>query len=145
MRLLKLYKKESPERMSQQQPRRPPPNFPDEPPAIPLTKDEAKDRNTYVRDMVKKIEKYQQQGKSVAEIDALVPEFRRDYPKLYETLVAPGGYNKQSLQTMLFMLEKMGTGQLTQNDASVIVGQRMYDMYVKPQVEQEEANKRQGR
>jgi hypothetical protein len=121
----------------QQQPRRGPPNLPEEPPAIPLTRDEAKDRNTYIRDMVKVIERYQKEGKSTAEMDELVPEFKRDYPKLYETLTAPGGYNKQSLQTMLFMLEKMGGGQLSQNDASVIVGQRMFDMYVKPQIGEE--------
>lgn len=135
MRLLKRNKKENLERMSQQQPRRPPPNFPEEPPAVPLTAQEAKDRNTYVRDMVKRVEQYKQQGRPLDEIDRLVPDFRRDYPKLYETLTAPGGYNKQSLQTMLFMLEKMGTGQLSQNDASVIVGQRMFDMYVKPQID----------
>jgi hypothetical protein len=35
------------------------------------------------------------------------------------------------------MLEKMGGGQLSQNDASVIVGQRMFDMYVKPQIGEE--------
>lgn len=120
-----------------QQPRRGPPPLPEEPPAIPLTKDEAKDRNTYVRDTVKVIERYQKEGKSTAEIDTLIPEFKRDYPKLFETLTGPGGYNKQSLQTMLFMLEKMGGGQLSQNDASVIVGQRMFDMYVKPQIGEE--------
>lgn len=114
-----------------------PPNLPDEPPAIPLTTDEAKDRNTYVRDMVKAVETYQKEGKSTPEIDGLVPDFKRDYPKLYDTLTAPGGYSKQSLQTMLFMLEKMGGGKLSQNDASVIVGQRMFDMYVKPQIGEE--------
>ena len=137
MRLLKLNKKGKPVRMSQQQPRRPPPNFPDEPPAIPLTKDQAKDRNTYIRDMIKKVELYQREGKTIAEIDALMPEFKRDYRILYTTLTSPEGYDKKSLQTMLFMLEKMGTGQLSQNDASVIVGQRVYDTFVKPQVDQQ--------
>lgn len=127
--------------MSQQNNRRPPPNFPDEPPAVPLTPDEAKDRNTYVRDIVARIERYRAEGMPVSEIDTLVPEFKKSFPKLYETLTGPT-YDRKSLLTMLFMLEKMGTGQLSQNDASVIVGQRMFDTYVKPQIDSEPPSRR---
>jgi hypothetical protein len=47
----------------------------------------------------------------------------------------PGGYNKQSLKTMLVMLDRMGSGELSQHQASVIVGQRLADTYIKPSVE----------
>jgi hypothetical protein len=33
---------------------------------------------------------------------------------------------------MLAMLDRMGSGQLNQHEASVIVGQRVFDAFVKP-------------
>jgi hypothetical protein len=36
---------------------------------------------------------------------------------------------------MLAMLEKMGNSELDQNQASVIVGQRLHDVYIKPKME----------
>jgi hypothetical protein len=47
-------------------------------------------------------------------------------------LTKPGGYDKKSLQVMLTMLDQMGTGNLTQHQASVIVGQKLADTYIKP-------------
>ena len=35
---------------------------------------------------------------------------------------------------MLAMLERMGTGDMTQDQASVIVGQRLYDTFIKPNI-----------
>ena len=110
------------------------PNIPDEPPAEPIQPSIAKDRASYVRASIQRIEQLQKQGRTPAEIETLVPEFKRDYPKLYDTVMTPG-YHKQSLQTMLAMLDRMGTGQLSQHDASVIVGQRVFDSFVKPQME----------
>jgi hypothetical protein len=42
------------------------------------------------------------------------------------------GLNDPSLRTMISMLEKMGTGELSQHQASVIVGQRLHDKFIKP-------------
>ena len=42
---------------------------------------------------------------------------------------------------MLSMLEKMGSSELSQHQASVIVGQRLYDNYVKPAVDKENEQK----
>ena len=110
-----------------------PPEFPEEPPAVPITPDTAKDRASYVRSLIKRLERLQTEGKTKEEIEAAVPEFKRDYPKLYDMVIAPG-YNKQSLQTMLVMLDRMALGQLSQHEASVIVGQRLVDNFVKPQL-----------
>jgi hypothetical protein len=109
-----------------------PPQFPDEGPATPISADIARDRGRYVRFLVSKVEALQKDGKSIDEIEAAVPEFKRDYPKLYEMVIRPNGYHKQSLTTMLAMLDRMGTGQLNQHEASVIVGQRVFDAFVKP-------------
>lgn len=108
---------------------------PEEEPAIPIDADTAKERSIFVRGSIAKVETMQKEGKTPAEIDAAVPEFKANYGKLYEMIMKPGGYHKPSLMTMLAMLEHMGTGRLSQHEASVIVGQRVYDSFVKPQVD----------
>jgi hypothetical protein len=49
-------------------------------------------------------------------------------------------YDEAAVRTMLYMLEKMGTGELSQHQASVIVGQRLHDTYIKPTVDALDAN-----
>ena len=93
---------------------------------------EPKSRAQYVRDMIKKVEEYQSVNKSVEEIKELVPDFVKSYKNLFEMITLPGGYNQQSLKTRLVMLDRMGDGQLSQHEASVIVGQRLAATYVKP-------------
>jgi hypothetical protein len=91
-----------------------------------------KERAKYVRDSIDLIEKYQNEGLTTEQIKEKVPTFVRDYKHLFEMVTMPGGYNKQSLKTMLVMLDKMGAGELSQHQASVIVGQRLADTYIKP-------------
>ena len=93
---------------------------------------EPKARAIYVRDMVKKVEDYNAQGKTAEEIKTLMPDFVRGYKNLVEMLTQPAGYNKQSLKTMLAMLDRMAAGELTQHQASVIIGKRLADTYIKP-------------
>lgn len=93
---------------------------------------EPKARAQYVRDMVKKVEEMMRENKTTEEIKADIPAFVRDYKNLFEMLTKPGGYDKKSLQVMLTMLDQMGTGNLTQHQASVIVGQKLADTYIKP-------------
>jgi hypothetical protein len=88
-----------------------------------------KSRAKYIRDTVKQIEEYQRDRLTVEEIKVRVPTFARDYKNLFEELTAPGGYSKQSLTTMLAMLDRMGSGDITQHQASVIVGQRLAQTY----------------
>jgi hypothetical protein len=97
---------------------------------------EPKARAQYVRDCIELVEKYQKEGLTTEEIKDKVPTFVRDYKNLFEMVTQPGGYNKQSLKTMLAMLDRMGTGELTQHQASVIVGQRLADTYIKPNLQQ---------
>ncbi len=97
---------------------------------------EPKARAQFVRDCIELIEKYQKEGLTTDEIKDKVPTFVRDYKNLFEMVTQPGGYNKQSLKTMLAMLDRMGTGELTQHQASVIVGQRLADTYIKPNLQQ---------
>lgn len=117
--------------------RRGPPKLPKEEPAIPLDPSVAHARNIFIRDQIAKIQELKEQGKSKEEIKEEVGRFAEDYPQLFKMLLTSDDSNDASLRTMLSMLEKMGTGELTQHQASVIVGQRLYDKFVKPAVEKE--------
>lgn len=92
---------------------------------------DAKARAQYIRDMVKQVEEYQAQRKNVEEIKQLMPVFYRDYKNLFMELFDPAGCDKENLKTMLAMLERMGAGDLSQHQASVIVGQRLANKYIK--------------
>jgi hypothetical protein len=96
---------------------------------------EPKSRAQYIRDSIQLVETYQKEGLSTEAIQAKVPTFVRDYKNLFEMITHPDGYNKQSLKTMLAMLDRMGSGELTQHQASVIVGERLADTYIKPSIE----------
>ena len=96
-----------------------------------------KERSLYVRSMVDTVNRLWAERKSIEEIQSTVPEFARDYKNLFEMLTKPGGYDKKSLQVMLTMLDQMGTGNLSQHQASVIVGQKLADTYIKPTLQRE--------
>ena len=91
----------------------------------------ATERASYIRAMVKRTQELQAAGRSLDEIKTLLPEFVRDYPHLYETIVG-SAFDPNTLQTMLAMLDKMGNGQLNHHQATVIVGQRLAQKYIQP-------------
>jgi hypothetical protein len=93
-----------------------------------------KSRAQYVRDCIQLVETYQAEGMTTDEIKQKVPLFVKNYKNLFEMITMPGGYNKQTLKTMLALIDRMGTGELTQHQASVIAGQRLADTYIKPVV-----------
>lgn len=106
-----------------------------EPPAKDLTPSEAKDRVRYVRAMVAKCEEMKAAHQDADTIKEAVPEFARDYPNLFEAVLSTEPYHKQSLKTMLAMLDRMAEGTLKQHQASVIVGERLVQTFVKPQMQ----------
>lgn len=110
----------------------PPPQ--EEEAAIPLEPSVAKARSAYIRSNLDKIMKMKAEGKSKDEIEGEVSRFTTDYRSLFKMIMKTDGYNEGSLKTMLAMLERMGVGELTQHQASVIVGQRLHDVYIKPRV-----------
>ena len=86
----------------------------------------ASTRSVYVKDMVAKALSYRQAGDSVEIVKQRLPVFVRDYPHLFEMIMDPG-HDKQILATMIAMLDRMSQGSLTQHQASMIVGQRLFD------------------
>jgi hypothetical protein len=111
-----------------QRPSRGPPNLPQEEPAVPLEPGVAKARAAYVRNQVEKVQEMKAAGKSETEIREAT---------LFKKLLATDDPNESRLRTMLAMLERMGSGDLTQHQASIIVGQRLHDMYIKPKLNEE--------
>jgi hypothetical protein len=113
--------------------RRPPP-MPKEEPAIPIEPAVAKARANYVKDMIVKINGLRAEGKNEEEIRQAVGKFAEDYSALFKKVMAGETDQDGTLRTMIAMLERMGNGQLTQDQASVIIGQRLYDRHVKPKL-----------
>jgi hypothetical protein len=74
--------------------------------------------------------------KTEDEIHNEVTQFATQYPTLFKMVMKPDGEKNPSLKTMITMLERMGSGDLTQHQASVIVGQRLHDVYIKPKLDQ---------
>lgn len=137
-------KKELEEKMNQQPPSEPirlrrgqPPSsaLPQEEPAIPLTDVQAKGRASYVRTTINHIEELLSKNTPIDEIKQAYMKFHTQFPKLFEMITSPKGYKEETLQTMLSMLDRMGTGGITQHDASQIIGQRLVDTYVKPNLQ----------
>jgi hypothetical protein len=97
----------------------------------------ARERSAYVRGMVARCEKYKEDGLSSETVKERLPGFAREYPKLFEAVMGNEQYHRQSLLTMLALLDHMGEGTLSQHQASVIVGERLVQTFVKPQIERQ--------
>jgi hypothetical protein len=115
------------------------PTHAEETPVIPLTPDEAREKAAYIRRVVAEVEGYMQQRKPRRDIELRVPEFRDNYPALFETIVNPASWNngfyKKTLRIMLGMLDKIAEAKMTQERASEILGVQGYEAYVKPTVD----------
>ena len=121
--------------MSQPTRRRPPPNLPPEEPAIPIEPAVARARSAMLKDAIATLRRMKAEGKSRTDMVEAVPDFSRDYSKLFSMLVDHGEFENPSLRTMIAMLDRMGSGEMSQHQASVVVGQRLHDVYIKPVVE----------
>jgi hypothetical protein len=68
--------------------------------------------------------------------DQLLTLFEREaklYPQFFKKVV--DGEDTTPIRVMLTMLDKMQEGELTQHQASVIVGQKLVNKYVRPQMD----------
>ena len=99
-------------------------------------------RANYVRDMIRDASALVSAGKTAEEIKALpaLAKFAQDYPELFKKVI-----QKQDLShlgVMLNALDKMEAGSLSQHEASILVGQRLVDKFVKPQLNGTDSGKR---
>ena len=92
----------------------------------------ATERAVYIRAMVTRTEELKTAGRSVDDIKAQLPEFSRDYPHLFETILS-ADYDRNNLQTMLALMERMGQGSMNHHQATVVVGKRLAQKYIRPE------------
>ena len=89
-------------------------------------------RAHFVRQMVNDTEKYMRQGLTESQIREKLPDFSEKYPELFKKMI-----NKEDLtpiRSMLVMLDKMGEGSISQHQASMIIGQKLVERFIKPQL-----------
>jgi hypothetical protein len=79
--------------------------------------------------MVARVLEYRRERRTVDDIKELMPEFVEKYKHLFEMITAPEGFDQRNLDVMLAMLDRMGQGALSQHEASVIVGKRLFEKY----------------
>jgi hypothetical protein len=91
----------------------------------------ATERAMYIRAMVKRVNELKASGRTVYEIKTLLPEFYRDHPYLFEMVTENDNYDQASLNTMLSMLERIGNGDMNHHQATVIVGKRLAEKFIK--------------
>jgi hypothetical protein len=106
----------------------------------PLDFDPA-ERATMLRAMVRDLVPLVRQGKLEAELKEAYPIYADRYPELFKKIVTK--QDLTPLNTMIAMLDKMAAGSISQHEASIIVGQRLIDRFVKPQLNGSSSN-RQG-
>jgi hypothetical protein len=62
------------------------------------------------------------------------PTFAESYPTLFEMSCQPH-FNMNQFRQMLFMLNKVQTQELSQDEASAVVGQSLFNTFVKPKLD----------
>jgi len=96
-------------------------------------------RARYIREMLRDIARWMAEGIPENTIREKVPDFIERYPELFKKII-----NKQDLapiQTMLAMLDRMGEGNVSQHQASIIIGKKLVDRFVTPQLNGADAKK----
>lgn len=91
-----------------------------------------RDRVTYIRERIAEIRHLRALGQNDEEIKLALGSFVTQYPTLFQAAVEPH-FDESKLNFMLAVIDKMGGG-MTQHQASVIVGQKLADSYVKPMI-----------
>jgi hypothetical protein len=95
----------------------------DEPPPPPLEPQQAKDRSVFIRENIKIVEKLRDEGKSFDEMKEAASDFANNFPHLFIMVSSKDGYDSNTLELMLSMIDKMGSSKISQHDASVKVGE----------------------
>lgn len=90
------------------------------------------ERAAFIRKMIRDMVPLVRQGVLQEELRTRFPTEAEKYPELFKKIAT-----KQDLtpiNTMLAMLDRMAAGTISEHQASIIVGQRLVDRYVKPQL-----------
>jgi hemerythrin-like domain-containing protein len=89
-------------------------------------------RARFIREMLNTIPHWIAQGLTDEQIREKVPEFAEKYPELFSKIIQKEDLSP--IQSMLAMLDRMGEGNITQHQASIIIGKKLVDKFVNPQI-----------
>jgi alcohol dehydrogenase class IV len=89
-------------------------------------------RATFIRTMLRDIAQWMSRGDSEESIRQRAHQFIEEYPELFKKIIQR--QDLSPIQNMLSMLDRMAKGNLSQHQASIIVGQKLVDRYVTPQL-----------
>lgn len=89
------------------------------------------ERVSNVRATIEHILRWKEQGKSRQEIEETLGSFVSEYPTLFIKIMEPNP-DMNMLKSMLALMDRMGSGSVTQHQASVIVGQRLAEKFIRP-------------
>jgi hypothetical protein len=91
-----------------------------------------RERATLIREMISVLVPLVRAGKLEHELKTAYPSYAERYPELFKKIVTK--QDLTPLNTMVAMLDRMADGSISQHQASIIVGQRLVDRYVTPQL-----------
>ena len=91
-----------------------------------------RERAAFIREMISVLVPLVRAGKLEHELKTAYPTYAERYPELFKKIVTK--QDLTPLNTMVAMLDRMGDGSISQHQASIIVGQRLVDRYVTPQL-----------
>ena len=91
-----------------------------------------RERAAIIREMISVLVPLVRAGKLEAELKVAYPTYAERYPELFKKIVTK--QDLTPLNTMVAMLDRMADGSISQHQASIIVGQRLVDRYVTPQL-----------
>jgi predicted RNase H-like HicB family nuclease len=89
-------------------------------------------RATTIRKMLEDIPLWMAQGDTEEVIRARIPEWVEQYPELFKKIIQR--QDLTPIHAMLTMLDKMAVGGISQHQASVVVGKKLVDRFVTPQL-----------
>jgi len=91
------------------------------------------ERSSYLRKTIQQIKAMKASSVTYTkdDIKSGFAEFADNYPGLFDMIMKPN-YDEKSLSLMINLLDKMGSGQTSQHQASIKVGQHLMNQYVNP-------------
>lgn len=92
-----------------------------------------RERATYIRERIAEIRQLRALGQNDEQIKTALGAFVTQYPTLFQAAVEPY-FDQSKLNFMLGVMDNMAEKGMSQHQASVIVGQKLADAYVKPMI-----------
>ena len=90
------------------------------------------ERAAFIRKMIRDMVPLVRQGMLEDELRRRFPIEAEKYPEFFKKIATKQDITP--INTMLAMLDRMAAGTISEHQASIIVGQRLVDRYVKPQL-----------